>query len=499
MSVGFTVGRGHPQPHLAGTQRLGGDVDEVQGLGPTELGHSGCAHAPCLHGPVLTGDTQAVPGVGPAPRPMLTSMSALLPGVSGRADPADPRPPVLDVVVPVHNEETDLEPCLRRLHAHLRELPYPFRITVAENASTDGTATVAARVAAELPGVEVLVLPEAGRGRALRTAWLRSDAPVLVYMDVDLSTDLAALLPLVAPLISGHSDLAIGTRLSRSSRVVRGVKREVISRGYNLLLRRTLATSLSDAQCGFKAIRGDVARRLLPLVEDAGWFFDTELLVLAERAGLRIHEVPVDWIDDPDSRVDIVATARADLAGIARMLRAFATGRLPVAELRAQIGRRPLPDPVPGVPAGLVDPAGPVRPRRRAVHARLPGDLRAAARRGRRPAGQPRRAARSRPWPTPRPTGGSPSASAAAAARPARSCRAWSCSPSGWRSPAGRCGACTRSPPPPSRTAEVALLLTANAAATLLRFVLFRGWVFRPRTASTADGVPAVLEMETAR
>src|SRR3954462_6155972 len=281
-------------------------------------------------------------------------MTALLPGTSDAAPAPGPRPPVLDVVVPVHNEETDLEPCLRRLHAHLSALPFPFRITVAENASTDATVEVAHRVAAELPGIEVLVLPEAGRGRALRTAWLRSDAPVLVYMDVDLSTDLAALLPLVAPLISGHSDMAIGTRLSPSSRVVRGLKREVISQSYNLLLRRALATSLSDAQCGFKAIRADVAQRLLPLVEDTGWFFDTELLVLAERSGLRIHEVPVDWVDDPDSRVDIVATARADLAGITRMLRAFATGRLPVAELRSQIGRRPLPDPLPGVPAGLV-------------------------------------------------------------------------------------------------------------------------------------------------
>jgi glycosyltransferase involved in cell wall biosynthesis len=193
-------------------------------------------------------------------------MTALLPGAADDAVATGPRPPVLDVVVPVHNEETDLEPCLRRLHAHLSALPFPFRITVAENASTDATVEVATRVAAELPGIDVLVLPEPGRGRALRTAWLRSDAPVLVYMDVDLSTDLAALLPLVAPLISGHSDLAIGTRLSPSSRVVRGAKREVISRSYNLILRRTLAISLSDAQCGFKAIRADVARRLLPLV-----------------------------------------------------------------------------------------------------------------------------------------------------------------------------------------------------------------------------------------
>jgi putative flippase GtrA len=158
----------------------------------------------------------------------------------------------------------------------------------------------------------------------------------------------------VAPLISGHSDLAIGTRLGRGSRVVRGAKRELISRTYNLILRGTLATGFSDAQCGFKAIRADVAAQLLPLVQDTGWFFDTELLVLAERSGLRIHEVPVDWVDDPDSRVDIVSTAVADLKGIARLGRALATGSLPVAELHGQFGRDALEPPVAGVPEKLL-------------------------------------------------------------------------------------------------------------------------------------------------
>ncbi|MGV9767483.1 dolichyl-phosphate beta-glucosyltransferase [Micromonospora tulbaghiae] len=261
---------------------------------------------------------------------------------------------VLDVVVPVYNEEADLGPCVRRLHAHLTaHFPYPFRITVADNASVDGTPAVARALADELPEVGVLRLDEKGRGRALRAAWSASPAPVLAYMDVDLSTDLAALLPLVAPLISGHSDLAIGTRLARTSRVVRGAKREVISRGYNLLLRGALAARFSDAQCGFKAIRADVAAELLPLVRDTGWFFDTELLVLAQRAGLRIHEVPVDWVDDPDSRVDIVATALADLRGIGRLGRALVTGALPLAQLRAQLGRGPLPAPPAQVPFGL--------------------------------------------------------------------------------------------------------------------------------------------------
>ncbi|MEJ3749309.1 glycosyltransferase [Actinomycetes bacterium KLBMP 9797] len=274
-----------------------------------------------------------------------------LPGAA-RQTGYEPRTAILDVVIPVYNEEIDLAPCVRRLHAHLSGgFPYPFRITIADNASTDTTLGVATALSHELPEVRVVHLDEKGRGRALNAVWSGSDAPVLAYMDVDLSTDLAALLPLVAPLLSGHSDLAIGTRLARSSRVVRGPKREIISRCYNLILRGTLAARFSDAQCGFKAIRRDVAAQLLPLVRDTGWFFDTELLVLAERAGLRIHEVPVDWVDDPDSRVDIVATAIADLKGIWRLGRGLATGALPIGELRRQLGRD-APPPV-GVPVGL--------------------------------------------------------------------------------------------------------------------------------------------------
>src|SRR3954453_15327461 len=224
------------------------------------------------------------------------------------------KPPVLDVVIPVHNEEAQLEETVRRLDAHLRHhFPYSYRITIADNASSDATSAIARTLSRQLLAVRSVRLELKGRGRALNRVWLESDADVLAYMDVDLSTDLAALLPLVAPLISGHSDLAIGSRLARGSRVVRGTKRELISRAYNLLLRGTLAARFSDAQCGFKAIRRDVAQRLVPLVQDSGWFFDTEMLVLAEKAGLRIHEVPVDWIDDPDSRVEILTTAIADL------------------------------------------------------------------------------------------------------------------------------------------------------------------------------------------
>ncbi|MBB5914219.1 putative flippase GtrA [Nocardia transvalensis] len=260
--------------------------------------------------------------------------------------------PVLDVVIPVYNEERDLGVCVRRLHAFLSAgFPFSARITIADNASTDSTLEVARLLADELEDVRVVHLDRKGRGRALRAVWEASDAQVVAYMDVDLSTDLNAVLPLVAPLVSGHSDLAIGTRLAKSSRVVRGPKREFISRCYNLILKASLQARFSDAQCGFKAMRTDVARRVLPLVQDGEWFFDTELLVIAERAGLRIHEVPVDWIDDPDSRVDIVDTARKDLLGVWRVGRGLATGALPINELRAAIGREPLVD---GVPLGMV-------------------------------------------------------------------------------------------------------------------------------------------------
>ncbi len=231
----------------------------------------------------------------------------------------------VEIVIPVYNEEAGLEDSIRRLHGYLTErFPLTWTITIADNASTDRTWPIACRMALLFPGVRAVHLAAKGRGRALRAVWSQSQSPVVAYMDVDLSTDLAALLPLVAPLVSGHSDLAIGTRLAPTARVARGPKREAISRTYNLLLRATLKAGFSDAQCGFKAVRTDAVRQLLPLVVDQGWFFDTELLVLAEHNGLRIHEVPVDWIDDPDSRVHVVSTAKGDLLGMWRMMRGFA-------------------------------------------------------------------------------------------------------------------------------------------------------------------------------
>src|SRR5665647_1256382 len=246
--------------------------------------------------------------------------------------PATTKLALIDIVVPVYNEATDLEKSVRALDTYLSEaLPYSYRVTIADNASVDGTWLIAQGLASTMRYVTAVHLDQKGRGRAIKQVWLASDADVVAYMDV-----------------------AIGTRLARTSRVVRGPKREFISRCYNLVLRTALQASFSDAQCGFKAMRRDVAQELLPLIEDTNWFFDTELLVLAQRADLRIHEVPVDWTDDPGTTVDIVATATEDLRGVMRLIRGFTTGRIPVARVRAELAEPELPATVPGVPQGLL-------------------------------------------------------------------------------------------------------------------------------------------------
>jgi glycosyltransferase involved in cell wall biosynthesis len=251
-----------------------------------------------------------------------------LPDRDGAAtDASPPDRPHVEIVVPVFDEERILVASIERLHAFLEErFPISWVLTIVDNASTDATWELACRLARRLPGVQARRLDQKGRGRALREAWSASGADVVAYMDVDLSTDLDALLPLVAPLLSGHSGMAIGTRLVTDAHVVRGPKRELLSRTYNLILHTVLRGHFSDAQCGFKAVRRDVARALVPMVEDQGWFFDTELLLLAERNGIRIHEVPVDWVDDTDSRVEILRTATADLRGVARLAWTFARG-----------------------------------------------------------------------------------------------------------------------------------------------------------------------------
>jgi putative flippase GtrA len=400
----------------------------------------------------------------------------------------------VEIVIPVRNEERDLGPAVRRLRAYLDDsFPFAAQVTIADNGSTDGTWAQALELAGEFPLVRAARIERPGRGGALRSIWSGSDADVYAYMDVDLSTDLNALLPLVAPLVSGHSDVAIGTRLAPGARVIRGPRREIISRCYNLLLHASLGTRFSDAQCGFKAVRADAARALLPLTTDTGWFFDTELLVLAERAGLRIHEVPVDWIDDPDSRVDVVATALGDLRGIVRLGTGLARGTIRVPARRSADLRPPGEQPGGGT-GGSSGPGG--APRRRLtgplasfiligvastvayvlLYLLLRGVVAAQAAnaisllltavantavnrrvtfgiRGRRHA----------------------------ARHQVRGLIAFAI---GLALTSGALAALHASAPQAGRTAELTVLVAANLTATLVRFGLYRGWVFRhPRAA----------------
>ena len=241
------------------------------------------------------------------------------------------QPPLLNLVnvtIPVFNEETRLQRSIPRLHAFLSEhCRFKFEIVIADNASTDGTLEIARSFSETHPEVRVVHLDQKGRGRAVKRVWSESRAAVLSYMDVDLSTDLYAFPPLIESLISGGFDVAIGSRLLKPSLTTRGFKREFISRDYNLLIKLFFHTRFSDAQCGFKAITKAAAAQLLPLVEDNEWFMDTELLIVSEKLGYRIFDLPVRWVDDSDSRVKIWRTARGDLSGLARVQRNFAMGK----------------------------------------------------------------------------------------------------------------------------------------------------------------------------
>jgi putative flippase GtrA len=398
----------------------------------------------------------------------------------------------VEIVVPVFNERADLARGVVRLRRFLDEhIPFPSLVTIADNASTDGSWEVAAALAVSLPQVRAVHFDAKGRGGAVRAVWSDSRARVVAYTDVDLSTDLAALLPLVAPLLSGHSDVAIGSRLSRTSRVVRGARREVISWCYNFLLHTTMRAGFSDAQCGFKAMRTDCARALLPHVVDDGWFFDTELLLLSERAGLRIAEIPVDWVDDPDSRVDVVSTAVADLKGMVRVGVALARGAVPMQTLRAQLGRQSVG--MPGVAptlAGQIVRFGAIGVTSTAAYLALFLLLRPAF--GAQPANLVALLATAL-------------GNTAANRRFTFGVRGTTTLGQhqlqglvvfalGLGLTSGALAFMSALVSQPSRWLEVGVLIVANLAATVLRFVLLREWVFRPRARPKRGGVPAPVK-----
>jgi len=226
----------------------------------------------------------------------------------------------VDVIIPVLNEAHVLADSVSTVRAFLHDhLPHKSRVLIVDNGSTDGTDRVGQALERQYTDVEYLQLAQRGRGRALRHAWSHSGADVVCYTDVDLSTELAALPILVDAILNDGYDLGTGSRLMKESRTTRSTKREVISRIYNLFIKAVLWTSFSDAQCGFKAVSRRVVDDIVPQIKDESWFFDTELLVLAEKRGYRIKDLPVEWIEDDDSRVKIVSTAWEDIKGVMRL------------------------------------------------------------------------------------------------------------------------------------------------------------------------------------
>jgi glycosyltransferase involved in cell wall biosynthesis len=243
--------------------------------------------------------------------------------------------PQLDIVIPVYNEAHVIAGSIDKLRFYLKEVyfPYTWRIVIADNASTDDTLRISEGLTEEFSDVSVIHLPQKGRGRALKAAWLESDADAMCYMDVDLSTDLAALKPLARAVLEDGYDIATGSRMTRGSEITRSLKREITSRGFITLIKLLFLSRLSDTQCGFKAIARQAAHELLPQVENDEWFFDTELLLLAEKGAYRVKDIPIRWIEDPDTRVNVLKTVMEDLQGLVRM-RFRRIARRPSAESR---------------------------------------------------------------------------------------------------------------------------------------------------------------------
>lgn len=229
--------------------------------------------------------------------------------------------PSLKIVIPVYNEEKELEKSVIALSSYLEQYmtEFEYEIVVADNASTDSTLDIAKKLSNKYSFIKAFHLDQKGRGRAVKSVWKMNVADISAYMDVDLSSDLKHFFPLVNSILNGF-DIAIGSRNMHGSRVYgRNLLRTITSKGYIFLIKLFFQVNFSDAQCGFKAVSREVIEKLLPHVEDDEWFFDTELLILAEKNGYKIFQEPVTWIDNPGSTVKVWKTAQGDLQGLKRL------------------------------------------------------------------------------------------------------------------------------------------------------------------------------------
>lgn len=230
----------------------------------------------------------------------------------------------VEITIPVYNEQQELKKNITHLakfcEKNLNE--YNWHITIADNASTDTTPTIASALSKQNQHMHLFRLEQKGRGRAIKVVWSQSNADYYVYMDLDLSTDLLHLPKILNALEKGN-DIAIGSRLKKGARVEgRTVIREITSRALNFFfIQLFFHTHFTDAQCGFKAVTKRVVLDLLPRIEDNGWFFDGELLIIGEKMGYKIYEEPVHWIDNPGSTVQLLSTITGDVKTMIRLLR----------------------------------------------------------------------------------------------------------------------------------------------------------------------------------
>ncbi len=208
---------------------------------------------------------------------------------------------LVEICLPVKNEENILAANLQRILDFCQKADFRFswKIVGIINGSTDKTASIFLDFKNRYPGlIDYVEFGVSGRGRVLKKYWQESGADVLSYLDIDLAVLPDQLPALIQPIIDGKADLVIGSRLLAGSNTRRSYLRETTSRFFNFLTHIFLPNKASDLQCGFKAIKADVFRKISPFVRDNYWFFDSELVILAQHFSYRLEEVPVDWAEN---------------------------------------------------------------------------------------------------------------------------------------------------------------------------------------------------------
>jgi glycosyltransferase AglD len=212
----------------------------------------------------------------------------------------------VSVVFPAHNEASQLENAVAQVDAVLKSYGYSYEIIVAEDGSTDGTDRLAEELSKKNPCVRhIHGEKRLGRGKALNATFKQANGEIFVYMDVDLATDLRHLKELVDSIKVEGYDFSTGSRMMKQSKVERSGTRQMTSKTYNFVVRFFLRSKIRDHQCGFKGFKKEPTLKLIDKVQARHWFWDTEILVRAQREGYRVKEIPVEWKSGAGTKVNL--------------------------------------------------------------------------------------------------------------------------------------------------------------------------------------------------